>query len=579
MRKRFIYKTKGVITVLISLLLVGVLSVGTLSIEAGRYQAAKTQLAESNISASSSMIAAYNPDLYARYGLLAIDNERFTAARATDYLRFNADQASGYKGNQLSRLYVVNSVELKGLYNLTYPTVLKRQILSRAKYHIVPQDYALNLYTIDAFFADFQSKCQYVIDQLTLVADYEAPLGTIEDVPLEVRQALKELYQTYNDLKAFDAACDVTLSNSSVDILPSKTGTVDGDAPVEDIEAINATLSDAVTVLGSVGSELSYNNGSVLHEIDTDNICDFVANIHTDLKDISSVDNMHHHATELAKAARFLAISFNASLNVLSSQKEENLLVNSYIAQYFSNRNNRISTYSAPKKGTPVDASMENATFASACVEYVFGGTASEQTNQEIAYTYTQGIRLINNLYAVLTESECFDANNMYSVAAHIAWANYESIIDMELLTTHNVAVPFNKNTAILAINSADAVAAAFASRDTVMALKALCFYDGATFTIPGSNALTYKDSLAFGLWFVRNSQKMMRIADLVQLEMRYREQYVENKTATFMMGDQNTYCRIKCIGNFNPVLPIMSLDSGDSARGIEFQSIKYAGY
>ena len=113
-------RNKGVITVLISLLLVGVLSIGTLVIEAGRFQAAKTQLAEANISASTSMIAAYNPDLYGRYGLLAIDTERFTPERAVDYLNFNADQVVGYRGNRLSRLYVVDSVELMGLYNLTY---------------------------------------------------------------------------------------------------------------------------------------------------------------------------------------------------------------------------------------------------------------------------------------------------------------------------------------------------------------------------------------------------------------------------------------------------------------------------
>jgi len=81
--------TRGVITVLVSLMLVGVLSIGTLVIESGRYQAAKTQLAEANISASTSMIAAYDADLYERYGLLAIDTERFTPQRATDYLNFN----------------------------------------------------------------------------------------------------------------------------------------------------------------------------------------------------------------------------------------------------------------------------------------------------------------------------------------------------------------------------------------------------------------------------------------------------------------------------------------------------------
>lgn len=570
---------RGVITVLISLLLVGVLSVGTLAIEAGRYQAAKTQLAESNISAATSMIAAYDSELYARYGLLAIDTERFTPERAADYLNFNADQAAGYRGNRLSRMYVVDSVELTGLYNLTYPAVLKRQILSRAKYHIVPQDYALNVYTADSFLADFKVKCQYVKDQLSRVANYEAELGTIEDIPEDVRNALTALYNTYSDLETFDAACDVTLSGSTVSLLPSTTGTVETPVPSEDLADIQTALNDATAILGSAGSALSYNNGTGTYdeyEVALESGFDYIPSIKNDLKDVSSVDNMYHYATEMAKATRALAIGFDG---ILGEQKEENILLNSYIVEYFSNRTNRISTYSAPAKGTSVNGSMENATFASACVEYIFGGSASEQTNQEIAYNFIQGIRLINNLYSVMTESNSFDANNMYSVAAHIAWANYESIVDMELMTTYNTSVPFNKNQMILPINNASKVTAAFSSSDTVNALNALGFHDGESFVIPGSNAFSYKDSLSLGLWFVRNSNKLLRIADLIQLEMRYREQYVENKTATFMMADQNTYCRIKCIGKFSAVLPILSLDSGDSARGIEFQSIKYAGY
>ena len=569
----------GVITVLISLLLVGVLSIGTLCIEAGRYQAAKTQLAESNISASTSMIAAYDADLYARYGLLAIDTERFTPERATDYLNFNADQAIGYRGNRLSRLYAVDSVELTGLYNLTYPAVLKRQILSRAKYHIVPQDYALNVYTADAFLADFQVKCRYVKDQLSRVADYEADLGALDDIPEDVRSALTAMYDAYVNLETYDDTCDVTLSGSAVGLLPSTTGTVESPIPAEDLAAIHSALNDATTVLGGSGAALSYNNGTGTYseyDVALESGFDYIPDIKNGLKDISSVDNMHHYATEMAKATRTLAIAFDG---ILSEQKEENILLNSYIVEYFSNRTNRINTYSAPAKGTSINGSMENATFASACVEYIFGGSASEQTNQEIAYNFIQGIRLINNLYSVMTESNCFDANNMYSVATHIAWANYESIVDMELMTTYNTSVPFNKNQMILPINNASEVTAAFSLSDTANALNALGFYDGSSFSIPGSNAFSYKDSLSLGLWFVRNSNKLLRIADLIQLEMRYREQYVENKTATFMMGDQNTYCRIKCIGKFSAVLPMLSLDSGDSARGIEFQSIKYAGY
>ena len=112
--------SQGVITVLVSLLLVGILSLGTLVLEAGRFQAAKTQLAEASGSASTSMIAAYDSELFARYGLLAIDTERFTTERCMDYLNFNSDLSVGYKGNKVSRMYTIDSVEVEGMYTLQY---------------------------------------------------------------------------------------------------------------------------------------------------------------------------------------------------------------------------------------------------------------------------------------------------------------------------------------------------------------------------------------------------------------------------------------------------------------------------
>ncbi len=571
--------TRGVITILVSLMLVGVLSLGTLVIEAGRYQAAKTQLAEANISASTSMIAAYDPELYGRYGLLAIDTERFTSDRALDYLVFNADQAVGYKGNRLSTMYVVDSVELTGLYNLTYPSIMKRQILSRAKYHVVPQNYALNVYTMDAFFADYQNKCQYVADHLALVAKGTADIGSLTDIPENMQSALTSLYSTYSNLQAYDSDCDVTLNDSTTRLLPSITGTIENNAPPEDIADINSTLADAVTVLGGSGSILSYNNGTIPSEPHISISASFISDIQNELGDILSASDLPSRTKEVAKEIRALAQGLKATINVLKADKESNVLLNSYISEYFSNRNGRINTYAAPAKGTIINGTMDNATFSSACVEYIFGGNASEKLNQEDSYNYLQAIRLINNLYAVMKDSASFNANNIYSVAAHIAWANYESIVDMELLTVYNVSVPFNKNEMILSIDLAESVNEAFSSHKTEDALKALDYYDGTSFYISGSNSFTYKDSLSFALWFVPNSQKLLRVADLIQLEMRYREQHVENKTAAFLMSEQDTYCRIKCIGKFNSVLPIISLDSSQSVYGIAFQSIKYAGY
>ncbi len=570
---------KGVITVLVSLLLVGVLSVGTVVLEAGRLHAAKTQLSEASISAATSMIAAYDADLYERYGLLAIETERFTTERAIDYVNFNADQATGYTGNRLSRLYSVNSVEMTGMYNLTYPSVLKRQILSRAKYHIVPQNNTLNVYTIDGFFADFQNKCQYVAEQLAPAANGSATGGEITDIPEDVQRALTSLYMTYYTVDMADAGCDVTLSSSTLSMLPSVTGVVKGEAPEEDVTDINAVLADATSVLGGAGAVLSYNNGTVLKEIDVSVSASFSPYIQNYLQDVVSLPDTVSSVPYVAGKIRSMAQGYNTAINVLKSDKESNLLLNSYITEYFSNRNYKINTYAAPAKGTSINGTMENATFASACVEYIFGGNSREKANQEVAYSYLQGIRLIYDLYAVMTSSGWYNPYNAYSVAAHIAWADFESIVDMELLTKYNQAVPLNKNRMALQIHAAASIVDAFTPNDSAVALAALGIYDGAAMYVSGSYALTYKDSLAVALWFVPNTNKMTRLADLIQLEMRYREQYVENKTATFLMSNQNTYCRIRCNAKFIGALPVISLDTDQSTRGIQFQTVKYAGY
>lgn len=576
MMKFSVKKTKGVITVLVSLMLVGVLSVGTLVLEAGRFQAAKTQLTEANTSAATSMIASYNGDLYDRFGLLAIDKKRFTSQRAIDYLNYNSDTAQGYTGNKMSRLYSLDSVQLYGMYNLTDTSVLKRQVLSRAKYHVNTNDYALNIYTYRAFFADFQNKCLYVARELEAVSN-NTKIGSASDVPNEMTAALNALYGTLKNTARYDEQCDITLSNNTLDRLPSVTGTV-------------KTVSPEASA-GSGEGEAAYS------EIDVDVAVSFVNTVASDLQNALASGNTAKIA-EVAKKIRETALDFDSALNMLLAQADENMLLNSYITEFFSNRNNTIIGGYAPEAGTDMNGA-DDASFVSACVEYVIGSNASERENQKSAYNYVQMIRLITNLYAVLTDSDSFDANNMYSAAAHILWADYESIIDTELLTTYNFSVPFNKNTAFLPLDNMQSVADAFSLGDLETALSALgsitvtitkaeeAGWDEdkkedikeVTLNLTGSNNFSYRDSLLFALWFVPNSEKLLKVADLVQLEMRYKEAYVDYTGAEFLMSEQNTYCGIKSTGKFNSILPVVSFNAGQSVSGTEFESIRYAGY
>ena len=262
----------------------------------------------------------------------------------------------------------------------------------------------------------------------------------------------------------------------------------------------------------------------------------------------------------------------------MSSDKEGTLLLNSYIAGYFPNKNFTIESYIGSPQGAAI-SNVDNSAFSGACVEYTFSGNASEVINQQNAYDYVIATRLVSNLYSTITNSTTFDSNNACSVAAHIAWAYYETCADAELLFKYNATVPLSKSAMILPINNISAVNSAFASKDFLAGMRVLGILTDNTFTVNGYDKTNYRDALALALWFVPNSEKMLRVADLVQLEMRYREQHVENGTAVFLMSEQNTFCRVKCSGNLNSVLPVISLGSSEEVKGTPIQSIKYVGY
>ena len=81
----------------------------------------------------------------------------------------------------------------------------------------------------------------------------------------------------------------------------------------------------------------------------------------------------------------------------------------------------------------------------------------------------------------------------------------------------------FYKYNMILPVNNPGAVASAFGSKNIANAMSSLGIYNGTSFVVGGSDQTTYKDSLALALWIVPNSDKLLRVADLIQLEMRTR--------------------------------------------------------
>ena len=564
---------KGVITILVAFLLTGILSVGTLAIEAGRLQAAKAQLADATISAATSMVAAYDTQLYERYGLLAIDKELATDGKCEHYLEFNSDLAAGYEGNNLATLYTLYDVEMDSFYNLTYPAVLKRQILSRAKYNLVMQDFSLNYYNSDYFLSSIQSKAVYVADALTPVASGSAAAGNISDIPSDIQTALKSMYEMFSKIKKYDEGFNITVSSSEFSLLPSVTGTKLNNPPEEDVDLINSAISDAKSVLGSNGSLLASAGSETYSETDASVNISAVTNM---LGRFSSMDKLKSNARTVAADSKALAQAVNAAINVLNTDRDGNLLLNSYIAAYFPNKNQIVENYNGPIKGS--SGNYNN--FAGACTEYIFSANSSEKANQQSAYDYVMALRFVSNLYSTIINSSSFNRNNSCSVAAHIAWAYYESFIDTELLFRYNATVPLEKYVQILPINDPGKVKNAFSAKNFASGMKSLgILKNDGKFVIDGIDKTTYRDALAQSLWLVPNSKKLLRVADLIQLEMRYYQRYVEKSSVDFLMREQDTFCRVKSVGNLNSVLPVISLSADQNINGTDFQSVKYVGY
>ncbi len=565
---------KGVITILVALMLTGILSLGTLVLELGRFQAAKTQLSEANISAGTSMLANYDTTLYDRYGLLAIDERSATRGRYQHYLEFNSDLSAGYKGNNISTLYNINSSEMDTLYSLASPAVLKRQILSRAKYKIVHNDYVLNYYNIDYFFEDLQAKADYVKSVLVGVRS-ASRTGNLSDIPGNMSGAIQVLYETFTPMKRYDEEYKVTLNEDDINLLPSVTGTSSETVYSEDIDAINAATSDAYSVLGSYGSMLASGGASTYSEVDVSVSINPMLNT---MSIISTPKAIYDNSLSIVSNVYTTVNGINAAINTLKSDKDGNLLLNSYIAGFLSNKNMVVETYNGPAKNTATVSG--NSTFTAACTEYVFGGNKSETANQQAAYEYILATRMVTNLYSAFKNSSQLKTNSRANVAAHVVWAYYESLVDAELLLKYNATVPFAKYNMILSINNPDSVKAAFVSKKFANAMTALDIIkpDG-KIVVQGADKTNYRDALALALWIVPNSKKLVRVADVVQLEMRYTQQYVEKENVDFLMKEKNTFCRVKCTAKTNSVLPVIAPSSSNGINGTAIQSIKYVGY
>lgn len=568
---------KGVITVFVSLLLVSVLTLGTFVIEAGRLHSARAQLSEVNISAASSVLSNYDFNLYQRYGILAYKLDKDTKARFQDYMYFDSDLDSNFKGNNATCLYDIKDAKLTGFYNLTYPSVLKRQILSKSKYLRSSYAFVVNFNNLGTVIESFNNKYSSISNTLENAAsqnpnaDYVTSLGYVESA--------------YKDLRTYDESAQSVLSDSNTEILPSTTEIVEDVVPKDEVDSIQAVLDDAKQVVPKYASSIG---GVTFSTVDKENDAHVSIN-YSSIRQKMAAGNVSG-ASGLAKTASNTIKAMGDILNNLGkgTEAQNNLLLNSYLTKHCPNR-----AYS-PDGFVSIKENKSDSIFVKSFAEYLYGGKPTETENQDAAYWQIFYFRLCDNLNCIVKNysASCNDA-------AKVLWAYYESLIDMTLLTDFKTSavVPLTKTKLFLPIddksklnsfNKLSIIDDVLKNNVKSMNVKVNMMANDDTkkgelrdyYSCPGSDYASYTDYISITLWFVSNAEKLTRLSDLIQLEMRHSQSGLSSEAVSFKSQDYYTYCRVEAQAQFRTLLPVLSIDNnGNSFSQASFSKIKYVGY
>ena len=91
---------------------------------------------------------------------------------------------------------------------------------------------------------------------------------------------------------------------------------------------------------------------------------------------------------------------------------------------------------------------------------------------------------------------------------------------------------------------------------------------------------IDYKTYMFMFMLFIPNRLKVQRIADLIQMELRYEQQYKKSVPATVLLRDYHTFVRVETHATLNSVLPVISLGKdGINKAGWKLDAVKYVGY
>lgn len=215
-------------------------------------------------------------------------------------------------------------------------------------------------------------------------------------------------------------------------------------------------------------------------------------------------------------------------------------------------------------------------------VEYIFGGNKSESANNAIVYSWIYGTRLANNIVTVYKDKTAKNECEVLAAAASAgcsalgvpipesvfkwvfiaAWAAGETALEMNYLIDDGYRIPLIKRK--LFIKSFDDVLSVGEEHREEL------IKDYSSNSID----VCYEDYLLLLMCFVDRDTRLLRIADLIQLNMQTRGQ------KDFKMSEANTYITAETTVSAKYLFqPINQFTNSYTGTGFTLKNKIYQGY
>lgn len=228
----------------------------------------------------------------------------------------------------------------------------------------------------------------------------------------------------------------------------------------------------------------------------------------------------------------------------------------------------------------------ENSTVLRGEVEYLIFGNRTDSANEDSVYAVIFAERLVNNMVAVYgvesIRSACHLAGAVASAATAgvvpeavfywlfmAAWATAETTMDMDLLVNGGYKIPMVKTSKNVLLNPGSG-----STLDNLLSMNKTALLENY-----GRNGLfvCYEDYLLIMLLIGGREQRIMRTADLVEMNMR-------QKQSDFTMAGAYTYLkastRLSTRYLFGSVMPFSEYYTAEGvADRMEFGNEIYLGY